>query len=624
MKMRRAKNCIGALKAGVILLTVLACLKSVWVSLDIDESYWVAMAWRLARGDRPLMEMWEPHQFSAYLAALFVKFFLLLFDGTEYLVIYLRLAGILIHTLLGLALYRALKGDCPEPVRFLLLFLHLNFYPKFIVSPEFELMLDWFCLGIFLLLHRYYQGGGNHFLALGAGACLTGMVSCYPTMILVYPVYLLGICALERTLLGRRGWRSLTGGLYVTAGALLSGLCYLAWLLRGMALGDVKRYLSYLLMDTSHTAYTAGEKWLRCLGEIGQQARDSAWFWAAGLLTFEGILLAGALRRRRRASFSLAETGRIGLMAGALLAGWTMELWGIWGFLLGDRNQFYFQVRYMALLLPALLGAVRLRKRLGEWLYLWILPSLASVPAVLILTNMGVGVTYSKLFPGVMAAVPVLWEYGRELAGRAREPGGEPAGRAREYGREPASRAREAGFWRRLFQGLSLGTGLLVLGGLFVCRLVLIRVTGCLPVTVLAPLERMEQGPEAGIYVLEESARIWNDNYRVLESYVGEEDRLLYIGPESLIYVETGAVPATPTTQGTAVYNEMFLSYYEEFPRRLPSVIVIDKTFEKNPAYAYNWQNHIIFDWIGEQYPDARTVETDFLKILIPEDKKGL
>lgn len=90
------------------MLTAPACLKSVWVSLDIDESYGAAMAWRLA--------------------------------------------GILIHTALGLALYGELRRDCPKPGRL---------------------------------------------LALGAGACLTGSMTCCPTMILTYPVYLLGIWALE-------------------------------------------------------------------------------------------------------------------------------------------------------------------------------------------------------------------------------------------------------------------------------------------------------------------------------------------------------------------------------------------------------------------------------------------
>ena len=154
MKERTAKNCIRVLEAGAVLLTALVCLKSVWVSLDIDESYGAAMAWRLA--------------------------------------------GILIHTALGLALYGELRRDCPKPVRLLLLFLHLNFYPKFIVSPEFELMHYWFCLGIFLLLHAYFGGGRpGRLLALGAGVCLTGSMTCYPTMILTYPVYLLGIWAVE-------------------------------------------------------------------------------------------------------------------------------------------------------------------------------------------------------------------------------------------------------------------------------------------------------------------------------------------------------------------------------------------------------------------------------------------
>ena len=50
-------------------LTVFGIVKSLFVSLDVDESYAVALAYRLVTGDKIMYDLWEPHQFSAFLAA---------------------------------------------------------------------------------------------------------------------------------------------------------------------------------------------------------------------------------------------------------------------------------------------------------------------------------------------------------------------------------------------------------------------------------------------------------------------------------------------------------------------------------------------------------------------------
>ena len=157
-------------------------------------------------------------------------------------------------------------------------------------------------------------------------------------------------------------------------------------------------------------------------------------------------------------------------------------------------------------------------------------------------------------------------------------------------------------------------------------RSVLIRVSGCLPVTVLAPLEKMTAGPEKGIYVLADTARVWNDNYGELEEYTDREDQILYIGAESLAYVGMEAVLSTPSTQGTVVYNEMFLYYYEEHPDRIPDVVVFDKTYAENPAcslmYSLSLQSGVLFQWVEENYGDGQIVETDHLIILKKQQKQ--
>ena len=156
---------------------------------------------------------------------------------------------------------------------------------------------------------------------------------------------------------------------------------------------------------------------------------------------------------------------------------------------------------------------------------------------------------------------------------------------------------RETEIWERclLWAGI-----LFFLAGLFVCKLVQMRVSGCMEVTVLAPLRKIEAGPAKGVYMLEDTALVLQDDYRMLTGELTAEDRLLYIGSENIVYLWTAAQIATPSTQGTNAYNEMFIRYYEEHPEKVPTVIALDKELGENPAYYNSPQNHILYEWMEE------------------------
>lgn len=66
------KYILYLINALLVILSILAIIKSIFVSFDIDESYAVTQAYRLLTGDRILADRWEPHQLSAYGAAIFL------------------------------------------------------------------------------------------------------------------------------------------------------------------------------------------------------------------------------------------------------------------------------------------------------------------------------------------------------------------------------------------------------------------------------------------------------------------------------------------------------------------------------------------------------------------------
>ncbi len=608
-------NMAAVLLAG---LTALAFARAIWISLDIDESYAVACAYRLTRGDRLIRDMWEPHQLSAFLPALFAAPYIWIRGNTDCLVIYLRLIGILIHTGMGIFLYRQIKRSTDRRFAFCMLLLHLNYLPKWVQMPEFELMHYWCLLGIFLVLHAYFTAEKPGMALPFIGGCLlTGSLFCYPTMILLYPFYILAICLLERLRSAKRSriWKSC--GLF-TLGAFLPGAVFLGYLFSYMSFEEIKRYVSYIFLDTSHNVYTMGEKWAMYAEQIREQAQQYGFYCLLAALIILGTypVCRFLLRKKgpagRKELFAAADGWKIAA-AILLLAAALMQCRGLYGFLLEDGNQFFFQARYMAVLIPAIVLCVCFRKsslhrNMKLWLYLCILPSLVSLGAVLLMTNMDTNTAYAKVFLGVLGSFLIFYECVRENVEDTH--GGECAGRS-------------VLAWRRIFKVLCLCLGGLILAGFFVCRLVLIRVSGCLPVTILAPMDRVENGPGKGIYVLQETAGRWNDNDWELKRLVDEGDRVLYIGAESLVYAELETAPATPSTQGTTVYNEMFLRYYEEHPERIPNVIVYDRSFGEDPVYAlyysYSLQYPQFLQWLAQNYRDGQITETEHLIVVRKE-----
>lgn len=56
-------------------------IKNFFVGADVDEGYGILLGYRLAVGDKLLLQMWEPHQTSAIFTALFVKPFMWITGG---------------------------------------------------------------------------------------------------------------------------------------------------------------------------------------------------------------------------------------------------------------------------------------------------------------------------------------------------------------------------------------------------------------------------------------------------------------------------------------------------------------------------------------------------------------
>lgn len=562
---------------AMISFTLLGYLKGIFISSDIDESYALAQSYRLATGDKMFVHMWESHQLSAFLGAIFIKLYISVLNTTEYLVIYLRIIGIFLHTAIGIWLYSVLKKDFSRKISFLVLMLHLNFLPKWVQMPEFELMHYWSVLMIFLLLYGHLRQEKKGFLRpFMAGVCVVFSMMSYPTMVLLYPFLAVGLFILEK--------KKLKSILYLTLGALISGGGFLAYLLSYQSVKELIENVSYIFLDESHSMEETAFKWQYYKIEIVEQIESYFVHMAIALILVVLIVVIRAfILRRNKRSLEFA------IISVLILTAVFMGINQVFGCVFGDENQFYLLLRYVAVLIPGIYLGIRYHKKYGIIFWFCIVPGIVSFVAALLITNMTLNVCYAKMFVGVIGSILILYQYIKEMLPK-----------------------------EHIKSGTVLIFALIfsILCGFFVCRILLIRVTGCLPVTIKAPLCQMEEGPLKGVYVLNTDGIIWNENNAILKECIKEGDRLLYIGPDNMIYPATECVVASPSTQGTTVYNEMFIYYYEKHSDKIPNVIVIDKTFESNPIYHYSENNRILLDWIKANFESITIEETNYLKIL--------
>ena len=549
------------------LLTVLGIIKALFVSIDVDESYAVAQAYRLVTGDKLLFDMWEPHQFSAFLPAFFLYPFVKITGSTAHCVIYLRIVGTLIHFLIGAFLYALAAKRINAKAAFVIFIIHMNFLSKWICLPEFELMHYWAMLLIFLLFVAAMENQKT-ILYFFAGISFGVSVLCYPTMA---PVFFVLLITLAVTNKGK-------GTLSFTMGTALVAAITVISIVLSVPVKDLPLFISYILMDSSHTSgmqYKIDTYPFEILEHLKGIAVIIAISIALTLIVF--IVKKVLKKKNDLYSFILYTL----FTASALIS-----LQTLYGYLFLNGNQFYLQDRFFVyVLLVSIIAIKEYKEYRFEFLY-GILPSIITLPLVFLITNMDMNALYSKLFPAVIAGLFVI---GKKYFAKEKE---ETEGKI-----------------------YSIAFALSLLLCLFACRLVLLRVNGCAPVTMRADLKKVENGPAAGLFILKDQADAWNSSYEIMKETIGNKN-VLYIGQEQLFYVTFCESVNTPSVQGTTVFNEMYDKYYDVFPEKYPKIIVKDASFGANAAYFNPDENKYIERWISENHEVGTIVNNGYYEIL--------
>lgn len=593
----------------LLALTVLGVIKSIFIGFDVDEGYAIAQSYRLVMGDNMFSEMWEPHQMSSFALAFMIAPYLFITGGeTAGIVVYLRVIGNIIHLLIGWWFFTSAKKRFGTTTGLLAAVAHINFLPKWIVVAEFEIMHYWAVCIIFLAFlswqekvilslannevsdsetkinnKKLFSFRREDWYLVLAGVALFMAMMTYPTMIVLYPVYAIAIFTLKGPAVKDK-WRGL---LIFTGVTFIIGIIFLLYLRSYMTMDEFLQNISYIFMDDSHTKPLS----LKCyhfseeLKHIGRQLirYSPVPFGMTALIAIVDVIVGIRSKRDEKPWHYILKYV---LIFALLMAGVFVGKHFILA-LFTDINQFFIFFRYGIAVLAILVALLMCVRKASAYFWLGILPGLVSLAASAMITNMTLEISFARMYIAIMAGIYVVATLIKD-----------------KYKDDVAVKAT------------AYAVLVAFILGLMVCKIVQVRVNSCVPYKMNADMEWVTCGPVAGVLVPSEMAQIYNANIPELREYINEDDTLLYFGCENIYYLVPGANLATPSVQGTTVFNEMFLKYYEEHPDRVPNVVVKDKLLGVNLSYHYDPGNVVMEEWIEENFKDAKVTETEYFIIM--------
>lgn len=538
MSKRMVRAGWGALAAVCALIMV----RQIFVGLEIDEPYALALGFRLVQGDRLFAEMWEPHQLCSLPPALLVAAYLGITGTTTGLLVFVRVVLLVCKAALSWAFYREFARDLDKGGASLAALVLFLYTPKWFLGPDYIGQQFLFTVAAFLCFHHYVTRGFRRpwLVAVGAVfACLSFLA--YPQSAAAFPVLWLGLF-----LLGRRGGEprllAIPRGAWVLVGTCaVCGGAFLAWALAGMGF-DLAAFLERvgLILNDPQYGFTAAEK-------LAQLARQSlsvlrGWMWPLA-----AALVIGAWLFRRRAFARERVALLLGLWALFAIAQCTVR---------AVRDGSLDERQFVPVLVLAGAWAFWRGWRLdGVPALFWLgcLPGLAAYLFILRSTVLGLPATFLYLTWPAFCGLLVLLR------------------------RQPR-------------MGRALLAGMLVF--LAVCRVWCVQTTGWKSATVAdTPLVAIENGPAKGILADQKAADMQECLYEVLAPYrgqavlqaIGEQNGLGFLMADGTLTVAQASV-----ISGTDS-DPRFEEYYRMVPGQLPDVILYDDAEVRDMAQFHAW-----------------------------------
>ena len=591
----------------------LTILKTTFFGLDADEQYAITLAYRIARGNKLLRDVWEPHQTSALLPALLIRVYQFFVPSLTYLVIYLRLCGAGIRFLISFLLYRTFQKDFGKSASFYTSAVFFLTLPKWIVSPEFCNQQLWYWIVSCIFLYQYFRNNKIIHIIL-AGLFLSFCILCYPSCIFLFIPYFL--------LLYKHSKKS---SLVFTITCFTSGLFFLSSLLIQLKPRELLFYTSMVLHDPSHESNVI-TKFISYMTVL-----------VNSLPRIFICLLIGFIISRLVPFFKRMQSLK-GLAFCTLIVA-SIDQFGLW--LLGLMPNVHPQIHYMFLFLFGIVFYNSYRKRninstddtsnvsaesidssmpdivkLRHNLFsvFWI-PAPIGFLAVLILTNLDILGSLVHLLPGMLASILLILSDSDCISDDTTLI---KAKFAKIHSKSSPNNlySDDPAFIKAVSAHLKMFSSFFVF--LWVCLLIfadifLLRIEWNRPANVFLTRQKALSGPVKNIYCPYMVGYEYNEESDLLTQTLPSDTGIFFVGIHfPMTYMMNSYRVCTASTISTPVYDERYLEYFEIHPDKLPEYAVIEKKFWNEEMSADN----PVRKWLLDQFDWSDCKENEFIYII--------
>lgn len=560
-------------------IVLAAIIKMIFVGSNTDEGYGIELAWRLAKGDRMLLDLWEPHQTSAVFGAVLVRLFWLFSGGSNTgIVLYMHICGILFQVLAAYLLYRVLKCILePEMEGFAFLgsCVYALCYPKGIIAPEYSNLQNWFMTGSALcfILFLYYAmaeraGKKETGVLVLSGIFLSGAVLAYPSMILLYPVMIILLCcSLKR---GR-----LRAVLLLTAPCLLLAGLFMGYLFSYMTPEQINRGIIYVFSDGAHAAGP--------LSEVGEICRYILIYVIRSGICYAAAYAGMSFLKKEKMKEMDERQKSMGACFAALAAAFIWQT-GIWLFQKKFVNQPQTELFFLCVL-AVLLFCMSGKDRTDRLLFCFVIFSVSGFAAALLLSNFMFTELVGYLSLGAVGGAGILYRRGKR------------------YFKKPEQKA----FWEKMMLSV-MGLWVIILS---FGRIWVTSQGGELHTTILDVRNIQKSGPGIGILTDYMTGHRYNTIAKEWPELVRDGETLLYVGPSSFYYMFGDVVVSAPNTISTPVYDEKMLDYWEIHPERYPDVVFVESCYGET---MYD-EEDFIMEWLDKEYRASSVQDLEYIKV---------
>lgn len=249
--------------------TILATIKLIFVDYSMDEEYQIVMAYRQLSGDHLFLTMWEPHQTSAFLCTFLMWLYHSLTGAYTGIVLFLHFFTVLIQFSLCYWLHHVLCRIMDRDYSFLISLASFNLVPKLIQIPEFSNMQLWFLIILTLSILEYETNekyASHFFWILLAGIAMSLEVLSYPSSLLLFPFAMIYLCVKSK-----QNWKNAA---LFTITCACCALLYLTVVFCHISPSELIRNLKYIVsFDLTHDlTLSTGYRFIPLLQQLFEEA----------------------------------------------------------------------------------------------------------------------------------------------------------------------------------------------------------------------------------------------------------------------------------------------------------------------------------------------------------------